>query len=86
VDPVDGLLNLRHDAGLSAETNECPGMGEEVDVQGASTHVWGDLDCSGEADPVDGLKVLRFDAGLDVQRPAGCPDPGETVTVSAANG
>jgi hypothetical protein len=80
-DPVDGLLNLRHDAGLSTETNECPEMGDDVNVQSHGTHPWGDLDCSGNADPVDGLKVLRYDAGLDVARPDDCPDPGQTVTV-----
>jgi CSLREA domain-containing protein len=80
-DPVDALLNLRHDAGLPAETNECPEMGATASVDGTD-RIWGDLDCSGSADPVDGLKVLRFDAGLEVQRPAGCPDPGETVTLN----
>jgi hypothetical protein len=79
-DPVDGLLTLRHDAGLPAETNECPEMGEQVQVDGV-TRTWGDIDCSGAADPVDGLKVLRFDAGLDVARPPSCPGPGETVIV-----
>ena len=57
-------------------------MGADVDIQGDGSYPWGDLDCSGVADPVDGLKVLRFDAGLDVARPAECPDPGETVTIS----
>ena len=32
-DPVDALLALRHDAGLTADTGDCPEMGEEVDVQ-----------------------------------------------------
>ena len=82
VDSVDALITLRFDAGLPAETNECPEMGAEVDVANASTHVWGDLDCSGVADSVDALKVLRHDAGLSVERPPGCPDPGETVTIS----
>jgi hypothetical protein len=81
-DPVDALLNLRDDAGLPSETNECPEMGATVGVDGTD-RTWGDFDCSGTADPVDGLKVLRFDAGLDVARPDGCPDPGETVTVSS---
>jgi hypothetical protein len=59
-------------------------MGAEVDVAQASTHIWGDLDCSGVANCVDALKVLRHDAGLSVERPPTCPDPGETVTVASA--
>ncbi|HUF54338.1 MAG TPA: hypothetical protein VMR52_11280 [Dehalococcoidia bacterium] len=77
-DPVDALLNLRHDAGLSTETNECPEMGQEVDVDG-TPRIWGDFDCSGAADPVDGLKVLRHDAGLSVAQEPDCPDVGTEV-------
>ena len=58
------------------DTDACPEMGDDVNVQGGGTYPSGDLDCSGVADPVDGLKVLRFDAGLDVARPNDCPDPG----------
>ena len=39
--PVDGLLALRFDAGLGTDTGDCPDMGEEVDVVGASVHPWG---------------------------------------------
>jgi hypothetical protein len=81
-DPVDALLTLRHDAGLEAETNECPEMGQIVDVQGASLHPWGDVDCSDEIDPVDGLKILRYDAGLEVDQTLGCPEIGDEVTIS----
>jgi hypothetical protein len=80
-DPVDSLLTLRYDAGLSAETGTCPEMGEVVDVQGASLHPWGDVDCSGAVDPVDSLKLLRFDAGLSVQQGAGCPQMGSQVVI-----
>jgi len=80
-DPVDSLLTLRHDAGLSTNTGECPDMGEVVEVGNASPHPWGDIDCSGEVSPVDSLKLLRFDAGLDVAQAAGCPEPGAVVTV-----
>lgn len=80
-DPVDSLLTLRYDAGLSAETGTCPEMGEVVDVQGASLHPWGDVDCSGAVDPVDSLKLLRFDAGLSVQQGAGCPQMGAQVAI-----
>jgi hypothetical protein len=82
VDSVDALLTLRFDAGLPAETNDCPEMGDDVDVADASTHIWGDLDCSGVANSIDALKVLRHDAGLSVERPPACPDPGENVTVT----
>ena len=79
--PVDGLLALRHDAGLSTNTGDCPEMGEEVDVTGASLHPWGDVDCNGSVDPVDGLKLLRYDAGLDVAQEPECPEVGDIVTV-----
>ena len=36
--PIDGLLTLRHDAGQGTETNECPEMGQEVDLVAASLH------------------------------------------------
>jgi hypothetical protein len=78
-DPVDSLLTLRFDAGLAANTGECPAFGEEVDVLNASLHLWGDADCSGAIDPVDSLKVLRFDAGLSVAQEEGCPEMGSEV-------
>ena len=81
-DPIDSLLTLRHDAGLTVNTGDCPGMGEVVEVANASPHPWGDIDCSGEVNPVDSLKLLRFDAGLDVSQPANCPEIGDPVLVS----
>jgi hypothetical protein len=84
VDSVDALITLRFDAGLSAETNECPEMGAEVEVANASTHIWGDLDCFGAVNSVDALKMLRYDAGLSVGQEAGCPEPGESVFVTAS--
>jgi Right handed beta helix region len=80
-DPIDGLLTLRHDAGLGADTGDCPDMGEEVDVVGFSLHPWGDVDCNGTINPVDALKLLRYDAGLEVQQEAGCPEIGDEVPV-----
>ena len=79
--PVDALLALRFDAGLPAETGDCPEMGEEVDIISASLHLWGDIDCSGAVDPVDGLKLLRFDAGLSIAKPEDCPDAGDEVAI-----
>jgi len=81
-DPVDSLLTLRHDAGLGANTGDCPNMGQVVDVQNASPHPWGDVDCGGEVTPVDSLKLLRFDAGLSVAQALGCPPIGVVVTVT----
>ncbi|MEX0682639.1 MAG: choice-of-anchor Q domain-containing protein [Dehalococcoidia bacterium] len=81
-DPIDSLLTLRHDAGLSTNTGDCPNMGEVVEVADASPHPWGDVDCSGGVDPVDSLKLLRFDAGLPVTQEDGCPLLGADVLVS----
>ncbi len=80
-DPVDSLLTLRFDAGLSTSTGDCPDFGQVVDVANASPHVWGDIDCSGDVTPVDSLKVLRFDAGLDVSQGVDCPPIGSEVLV-----
>ena len=82
--PVDSLLTLRHDAGLSANTGDCPDFGQIVEVANASPHPWGDVDCSGEVNPVDSLKILRFDAGLVVTPTAGCPVIGSLVTIGEA--
>jgi hypothetical protein len=83
-DPVDSLLTLRHDAGLGANTGDCPALGTQVDVLLASLHTWGDVDCSQAVDPVDSLKILRSDAGLSVSQEAGCPGMGAAVTIVEA--
>jgi hypothetical protein len=80
-DPVDSLLTLRVDAGLDANTGDCPPLNTEVDVLNASLHIWGDVDCSGEMNPVDSLKILRFDAGLSVAQEDGCPGMGAAITI-----
>ncbi len=79
VDPVDSLITLRSDAGLSTDTGDCPLFGQIIDVQDASLHLWGDVDCSGEVSPVDSLKILRFDAGLSVSQGVDCPGMGSDV-------
>ncbi|MEX0684234.1 MAG: right-handed parallel beta-helix repeat-containing protein [Dehalococcoidia bacterium] len=81
-DPVDSLITLRFDAGLSTNTGDCPAMGETVDVLNASLHPWGDVDCGGEVNPVDSLKLLRFDAGLSVSQEPGCPQMGTNVAIA----
>jgi hypothetical protein len=78
VDPVDGLLTLRFDAGLSADTGECPGFGEAVPGGGPGL-AWGDVDCDRTISAIDGLKLLRHDAGLSVGQEAGCPEIGDSV-------
>ena len=83
-DPVDSLLTLRHDAGLSTNTGGGPDFGQVVEVANASPHQWGDVDCSGEINPIDSLKILRADAGLSVTQPGDCPAIGSTVTISDA--
>jgi hypothetical protein len=55
-----------------------------VEVQNASPHPWGDIDCGGDVNPVDSLKLLRFDGGLDVSQEAGCPEVGSDVLVAGA--
>ena len=79
VDAVDALLTLRHDAGLPANTGDCPDFGEAVPAGGPSL-TWGDIDCNGAINAVDALKLLRFDAGLSVEQEDGCPTIGEPVT------
>ena len=81
-DPIDSLLTLRFDAGLSTNTGDCPDFGQVVDVQNASPHPWGDVDCGGDVTPVDSLKLLRYDAGLGVSQAGDCPLLGSQVLVT----
>jgi hypothetical protein len=86
-DPIDSLLTLRYDAGLSANTGECPLLGEFLDVENASLHQWGDVDCSEFVDPIDSLKLLRDDAGLPVSKATpSCPDIQSSVVLRDAVG
>jgi hypothetical protein len=78
VGPVDSLLTLRHDAGLSTNTGDCPEFGSAVPASGPAL-TWGDIDCDGAIGAVDALKVLRHDAGLSVQQEEGCPEIGEPI-------
>ena len=80
--PVDALIALRFDAGLHTDSGDCPAMGEEVDIEGASSQLWGDVDCDGTVGPIDSLKLLRFDAGLSVSQEPGCPEIGDEVMVT----
>ncbi len=80
-DPVDSLLTLRFDAGLSTNTGDCPDFGQVVALHNASLHPSGDVDCGGDVTPVDSLKLLRYDAGLSVTQEAGCPGMGTSVSI-----
>jgi hypothetical protein len=80
-DAIDGLLTLRHDAGMRPDTGDCPEFGDTVTVNGNSV-AWGDVDCSGVIDAIDSLKILRHDAGLAVNQPGGCPQIGTEVALS----
>ncbi len=85
--PVDSLLILRDDAGISSLTVQgvCPLLGTQLPVNGA-LRFWGDLDCSGSPpDPVDALKTLRHDAGLSVPKAdPTCPNAGSPVNLGSA--
>ena len=80
-DPVDSLLTLRHDAGLTANTGDCPQFGTQVQVSiaGLVQRFWGDVDCSNEINPIDSLKILRADAGLNVSQESDCPEIGADI-------
>jgi hypothetical protein len=81
VDPVDSLLVLRDDAGLSSNTGSCPAIGASIDLILAALRTWGDFDCSGPPpNPIDALKTLRFNAGESYQKAdPSCPNGGAAV-------
>jgi hypothetical protein len=80
-DPVDSLVTLRFDAGLSTDTSVCPDMNQELDTNAPGAQRWGDVDCSGEVSPVDSLKLLRFDGGLSVDQEDPCPEVGSQISI-----
>ena len=79
--PVGARIGAVSRAPRITNTGDCPDFGQVVDVQNASPHPWGDVDCGGEVTPVDSLKLLRFDAGLGVSQADGCPLIGASVTI-----
>lgn len=82
-DSVDALGIQRNLAALPVnQTQPCPGIGDTVDVVGASEYPWGDVDCDNDVDTVDSLKVLRFVAGLSVAQEPACPLIGASVEVT----
>ncbi|HUF54112.1 MAG TPA: choice-of-anchor Q domain-containing protein [Dehalococcoidia bacterium] len=93
-DPVDALITLRFDAGLSVNIGDCPPMGTAIEVLGSGVaglgegdgdpQTWGDADCDESIGPVDALKLLRYDAALSVSQQQGCPPIGSEVTIQHA--
>jgi Tol biopolymer transport system component len=89
--PIDALLVLRHDAGLTVNAGDCPPLGTGIEVLSVGAaglgegdgdpQVWGNVDCDAEISPIDSLKILRYDAGLSVSQEVGCPPIGSDVTV-----
>ncbi|MCH8052081.1 MAG: hypothetical protein IIC86_08700 [Chloroflexi bacterium] len=83
VNPVDSLLLLRHDAGLSVNLPAgCDAIGSVgVAARGSSAvNSKGDMNCDGSVNPVDSLLLLRHDAGLNVNLPGGCDAIGSNVS------
>ena len=83
VNPVDSLLLLRHDAGLSVNLPPgCDAIGSTAAgaARGLSAvNPKGDMNCNGSVNPVDSLLLLRHDAGLNVNLPAGCDAIGSSA-------
>ena len=76
---------LRFDGGMGVDTGSCPDMGAIVTIDGGTSRIWADVDCSGQLpDPLDALKLLRFDGGLTVSQGPGCPALGSEVTTVQA--
>lgn len=74
--PVDALLTLRYDAGLTASTGACPPLGIVL----GQGRTWGDIDCMDGVGPIDALKLLRSDSGETIEQAPGCPGLGVTVS------
>lgn len=77
VDTQDALIALLHLADIETDTGACPEMGDAVDVQDASTHLWGDVDCSDEIEALDALELFAFAAGFSGTQTGSCPDIGD---------
>ncbi|MEX0682313.1 MAG: hypothetical protein WD904_00325 [Dehalococcoidia bacterium] len=89
--PVDSLVTLRFDAGLSTNTGDCPPMNHDITIVevlpaglGGESPAgkWGDVDCDAETNPIDSLKILRYDAGLDSGQDEPCPPIGAELRIS----
>ncbi len=89
--PIDSLITLRSDAGLSVKLNGCPPMDQDIEVLSITPaglgegdgdpQNWGNVDCDASITPVDSLKILRYDAGLTVPQEQGCPPIGDGVQI-----
>ena len=81
VTAVDGLMGLRHVAGLGVTQEPgCYEIGSEV------ASIFGDVDCDDDVDATDSLKVLRFVAGLSFNQTEPCPDIGSDLGAGGSPG
>jgi CSLREA domain-containing protein len=80
IDATDALLAILYVAEQPADTGEdCPGLGEVIDVEDASLHAWGDSNCDEAIDLGDVRDVLRYRAGLEVSQNGDCLAIGDEV-------
>jgi len=87
--PTPGLVGAwNFDGAATADVGGWGGtMSGDVQISGTAEpapvdRLWGDANCNDSVDPVDSLGILRADAGLPVSQEAGCPEVGDTVTVT----
>ncbi len=70
IDPVDALMILRWDAGLSVtQSSPCPTFGNNVIAEWPwplylTVEAFADVNCSGSINSTDALAIQRADAGL----------------------
>ena len=85
VNPIDSLLILRHDAGLSVNLPPgCDAIGSAggAALSSSAVNPKGDMNCNGFVNPVDSLLLLRHDAGLNVNLPPDCDVIGSTAATA----
>lgn len=82
ISPVDSLIVLRADAGLSVlQGSPCAPLGDVGLFDGIS-RTWGDFDCDLSMSPIDSLKILQYDSGFQPIQTGDCPAFGDLVTLS----
>lgn len=82
INPVDSLIVLRADAGLSVTLGSpCAPLGDFGLFDGTS-RMWGDFDCDLSLSPIDSLKILQYDSGFQPIQTGDCPAFGSLVTLT----
>ncbi len=82
INPVDSLIVLRADAGLSVTLGSpCAPLGDFGLFDGVS-RMWGDFDCDLSLNPIDSLKILQYDSGFEPIQTGDCPAFGDLVTLT----